>query len=151
MDICRARLFHLVGHDWGGQLAWLIAAENPDRVASLTVFSRPHPAAFARAMVEDPEQPQRSQHHQGFRRPEAIARLREDNFQMLRAVLEREGIAPESLDVYCRTLAEPGALEAAINWYRANDIASAAIPPVQCPPSISGVRQTPASATAPSN
>src|SRR6202023_3483195 len=30
MDICGARRFHLVGHDWGGQLAWLIAAGNPD-------------------------------------------------------------------------------------------------------------------------
>ena len=133
MDFCEARRFHLVGHDWGGHLAWLIAAENPDRVATLTMLSRPHPAAFARAIVEDPEQPQRSQHHKGFRQPEAVARLRQDNFKMLRAGLEREGIAPENLDGYLRTLGEPGALEAAINWYRANDIALAAIPPVSVP------------------
>jgi pimeloyl-ACP methyl ester carboxylesterase len=97
MDSCGARRFHLVGHDWGGQLAWLIAAENPDRVASLTVLSRPHPAAFARAMAEDPEQAKRSRHHKAFREAEAAARLRQDNFKILRAGLEREGIAPETL------------------------------------------------------
>jgi pimeloyl-ACP methyl ester carboxylesterase len=133
MDVCGAKRFHLVGHDWGGQLAWLIAAANPDRVATLTMLSRPHPAAFARAMVEDPEQAKRSQHHKGFREPEAVARLRQDNFGMLRTGLEHEGIAPGSLDAHFRTLGEPGALEAAINWYRANDIASAATPPVSVP------------------
>jgi len=133
MDICGARRFHLVGHDWGGQLAWLIAAGHPDRVATLTMFSRPHPAAFARAMAEDPEQAKRSQHHTAFRQPEAINRLRQDNFKMLRAGLEREGIAPENLDAHFRTLSEPGALEAAINWYRANNIASAEIPTVSAP------------------
>jgi pimeloyl-ACP methyl ester carboxylesterase len=133
MDICGARRFHLVGHDWGGQLAWLIAAGNPDRVATLTTLSRPHPAAFARAMVEDSEQAKRSQHHTAFRQSEAIARLRQDNFKMLRAGLEREGIAPENLDAHFQTLSEPGALEAAINWYRANNIASAEIPAVSVP------------------
>src|SRR5262249_19677572 len=49
MDAWEAPRFHLVGHDWGGQLAWLIAASHPDRIETLTVLSRPHPAAFARA------------------------------------------------------------------------------------------------------
>jgi pimeloyl-ACP methyl ester carboxylesterase len=133
MNACGAQRFHLVGHDWGGQLAWLIAADNPDRVATLTMLSRPHPAAFARAMAEDPEQAKRSQHHKAFREAEAAARLRQDNFKMLRAGLEREGVAPEDFDAHFRTLGEPGALEAAINWYRANNIASAAIPPVSVP------------------
>jgi pimeloyl-ACP methyl ester carboxylesterase len=133
MDNCGARRFHLVGHDWGAQLAWLIAAEHPDRVATLTVLSRPHPAAFARAMAEDPEQAKRSHHHQAFRQPETTARLRQDNFGTLRAVLEREGVPPENLERYFQTLGESGALEAAVNWYRANSIASAAVPPASMP------------------
>ena len=133
MDACGAQRFHLVGHDWGGQLAWLIAAKNPDRVATLTMLSRPHPAAFARALAEDPEQARRSQHHKAFREADAAAQLRQDNFKMLRAALEREGVAPENLEAYFRALSEPGALEAAVNWYRANDVASAAIPPVSMP------------------
>ncbi len=131
MDACGADRFHLVGHDWGGQLAWLIAAARPDRVATLSVLSRPHPAAFARALAEDPEQAKRSQHHQGFRRPEAIEGLRQDNFKSLRRGLELEGIADP--DIYLRPLGEAGALEAAINWYRASAIALASIPAVTMP------------------
>jgi pimeloyl-ACP methyl ester carboxylesterase len=133
IDALGTQRFHLVGHDWGGQLAWLIAADNPDRVATLTMLSRPHPAAFARAMAEDPEQAKRSRHHKAFREEEAAARLRQDNFKMLRAGLGREGVAPEDFDAHFRTLGEPGALEAAVNWYRANNIASAAIPAVSVP------------------
>jgi pimeloyl-ACP methyl ester carboxylesterase len=131
MDACGARRFHLVGHDWGGQLAWLIAAANPDRTQTLSVLSRPHPAAFARALAEDPQQAQRSQHHKGFRHPEAIEALRKDNFKSLRRGLEHEGIADP--DLYLRPLDEAGALEAAINWYRASDIALPAIPAVVMP------------------
>src|SRR5262249_28740104 len=42
----RAGRFHLVGHDWGGQVAWVVAARHPHRLASLTILSRPHPGAF---------------------------------------------------------------------------------------------------------
>ncbi len=45
------RRFHLVGHDWGAGIAWGIADEHPDRLASLTVLSRPHPTAFNRALA----------------------------------------------------------------------------------------------------
>jgi pimeloyl-ACP methyl ester carboxylesterase len=131
MDSAGARRFHLVGHDWGGQLAWLIAAAHPDRVATLSVLSRPHPAAFARAIAEDPQQAQRSQHHRGFRQPEAIETLRKDNFKSLRGGLEREGIAEP--DIYLEPLKEAGALEAAINWYRASDIALSSIAAVTMP------------------
>ena len=35
--------FHLVGHDWGGQVSWGVAGKHPERLASLTILSRPHP------------------------------------------------------------------------------------------------------------
>lgn len=133
MDHCGADRFHLVGHDWGGQLAWLIAAGNPTRVKTLTVLSRPHPSAFARAMAEDPEQAQRSQHHRTFRQADAADQLRQDNLSMLRAAMTREGITLQNMDVYLQALNEPGALEAAINWYRASNIASVQIQPVSMP------------------
>ena len=44
------RRFHLVGHDWGASLAWQIADQHPERLVSLTILSRPHPLAFARAL-----------------------------------------------------------------------------------------------------
>src|SRR6266487_1289020 len=68
-DQLGAHTFHLVGHDWGGQISWLVAASHPARVRSLTVLSRPHPAAFAQALQHDPEQAQRSRHHRAFHDP----------------------------------------------------------------------------------
>ena len=55
--------FHLVGHDWGGSIAWGIADRHHERLASLTILSRPHPNAFNRALMDDGEQAQRSKHH----------------------------------------------------------------------------------------
>src|SRR5262249_44134331 len=62
--------FHLVGHDWGGQVAWTTAARHADRLASLAVLSRPHPAAFRRAYQVDADgQRHRSRHHGAFHDP----------------------------------------------------------------------------------
>ena len=55
-DTAGLRQFHLVGHDWGGGLAWTIAGAHPDRVATLTVLSTPHPAAVRRAITSAPWQ-----------------------------------------------------------------------------------------------
>ncbi len=66
------RRFHLVGHDWGGSIAWALADRHPPRLASLTVLSRPHPNAFNRALqMPDGEQAQRSRHHKAFLEPDA--------------------------------------------------------------------------------
>ena len=78
-DVLGAECLHLVGHDWGGHLAWITAALHPKRVRSLTVLSRPHPAAFARAMTQDAEQSSRSRHHRAFQRPEAAGELLADD------------------------------------------------------------------------
>ena len=67
--------FHVVGHDWGGQLSWLLAAYHPERIRSLTVLSRPHPAAFAAAFRSDPQQASRSKHHKAFQNPETVTLL----------------------------------------------------------------------------
>src|SRR3954462_236777 len=59
--------FHLVGHDWGGSIAWGLADRHHARLASLTILSRPHPNAFNRALqMRDGDQAQRSRHHKAF-------------------------------------------------------------------------------------
>jgi pimeloyl-ACP methyl ester carboxylesterase len=63
------RRFHLVGHDWGGSIAWGLADRYPARLASLTVLSRPHPNAFNRALAApDGEQKRRSSHQRAKHR-----------------------------------------------------------------------------------
>ena len=56
LDVPRA---DVVGHDWGANVAWALAAWHPDRVRSLTAVSVPHPAAFTAAWRADPEQRRR--------------------------------------------------------------------------------------------
>ena len=130
MDALDAPRFHLIGHDWGGQIAWLIAANHVHRVKSLAVLSRPHPAAFVRAMKEDAAHAERSRHHRGFREEGALERMRQAKLKPLRSALENQGVPPADAEIYIRTLKEPGAIEAAMNWYRAGTLASAEVPAV---------------------
>jgi pimeloyl-ACP methyl ester carboxylesterase len=135
-DALGATRFHLVGHDWGGQLAWITAARHPERVRSLAVLSRPHPAAFARAMSEDPAQSKRSGHHKSFQRPEATDELLANGAERLRAALSRQGVPEADVAAYLATLGQRAALDAAVNWYRAagsSGIAAADVPPVRVP------------------
>ena len=118
-DSMGADRFHIVGHDWGGALAWFIAAHHAERVISLSVISRPHPVAFMDAMRDDPEQPHRSRHHPAFQRAEATDNLLADSAGPLRRAMARHGVPEPDIDAYLSTLGERDALDAAVNWYRA--------------------------------
>lgn len=133
MDALGAPRFHLVGHDWGGQLAWLIAAGHANRVLSLSVFSRPHPAAFARAMAEDAAQAERSRHHRAFRQEGAVGRMREAKLKPLREAILTQGVPPADAEIYLETLMQPGGIEGAMAWYRASGVAGADTPPIAAP------------------
>jgi pimeloyl-ACP methyl ester carboxylesterase len=113
------RPVHLVGHDWGGAVAWSLAATAPERLASLTVLSTPHPRAMARSLVRSP-QLLRSTYIGLFQLPfvpEAL--LRAGDGTVLRTVLHRSGLGAEHTEAYVRRLLEPGALRASLGWYRA--------------------------------
>lgn len=113
------RRFHLVGHDWGGSLAWIIADRWPERIASLTMLSRPHPASFSRAMKTDPEQPHRSRHHHELLDPAAGPRLLAENGKWVRDRLARNGVPQEAIEKHLSVIGNPPAMEAALAWYRA--------------------------------
>lgn len=113
------RRFHLVGHDWGGSLAWDIATRVPERLASLTMLSRPHPGSFARAMREDPDQPHRSRHHKAFQEADAVPKLLADNAAWLRTRHAAQGIPPEATEKHLAAIGNTETLEAALAWYRA--------------------------------
>ena len=128
-----ARRFHLVGHDWGGSLAWEIAGRHPERLGSLTMLSRPHPDAFGRALREDPEQPQRSRHHKGFLDPGAGAELLADDAKWLRTRHAAQGVPPAATEKHLSVLGHPAAMEAALAWYRARGTVHRPIGPVRVP------------------
>ena len=102
-DKLDADRFHLVGHDWGGALAWVAASWYPERLRSLTVLSRPHPDAFGRAMRDDPDQAQRSRHHKAFQDPATERLLLEDGARRLRESLARNRVPSEAIEAYLET------------------------------------------------
>lgn len=120
-DWLGAHQVHLVGHDWGAVVAWQVAGRYPDRLRTLTTVSVPHPMAFAKALGGD-DQRQRSSYIDVFRQEgKAEELLLEDDAQRLRAILTGAG-SEDDIDEYVRRLREPGALTAALNYYRAVDL-----------------------------
>ena len=114
----------VVGHDWGANVAWTLAAWHPDRVRSLTAVSVPHPAAYTAAFRADPEQKERSGYIRLFwQAGKAEEVLLADDARRLRRMLSgsegETGVPPEAIDEYVAVLSAPGALTAALNWYRA--------------------------------
>lgn len=106
---------HLVGHDWGGAVAWAFAGAHPDRLASLTVLSTPHPAALARA-YRTWWQARHSAYMAWFQLPWLPERTFLRTFP---PALLRSGLPQDVLDRYLRRMTEPGRLTATIGWYRA--------------------------------
>jgi pimeloyl-ACP methyl ester carboxylesterase len=106
---------HVIGHDWGAVVGWQLAARRPGRVRSLTAVSVPHPAAHAAAMRTDPEQAEKSRYIAMFRSAGAEERLLADDARRLRRMF---GPLPQAED-FVAPLRGPGALTAALNWYRA--------------------------------
>lgn len=119
-DHFHARKFHLVGHDWGAGVAWATAIAHPDRLRSLTAVSVPHPAAYAKAS-ENPagEQSQKKGYINTFAAPGAAAGLASEGF--LRAAF---GATATDADIaeYMKVLGTVDAMNAALAWYRANDL-----------------------------
>lgn len=107
--------FHLIGHDWGSIVGWVLAAQHPDRVLSWASLSIPHPGAILAA-------------NEGARQPLYVSLFRVpgvpetlftfSDMAVMRSVIYQE-MAPSHLEEYLAVFSEPGALRAALNWYRA--------------------------------
>ncbi|HJR25632.1 MAG TPA: alpha/beta hydrolase [Acidimicrobiales bacterium] len=134
-DACGMDRFDLVGHDFGGMVAWMVAGHHPDRVRTLTIASTPHPAAFKASYQGSSDQSERSGYMRSFRaagRGESEAQLLADDAAGLR--LAYTGLDPDAVEEYLAALSAPGALVAAVDWYRSmSGAASAATPPSPVP------------------
>ncbi len=105
---------HIVGHDWGGVQAWAMGAWHPERVASLTVLSTPHPAAL-RESLRVSSQGLKSWYAVMFQLPllpEAFAA------RTLGKTLRDTRLPLKYVGRYCDAMAERGRLTGALNWYR---------------------------------
>jgi len=118
-DVAGAERFHVVGHDWGGAVAWELAERHGDRLASVTSLSTPHPQAMARAMVTSTQAL-----HSWYMAvlqlpvlPEAFLSSRVGGERLHRSLVE-SGLSPEQATLSVKLLASGGA-RGGVNWYRA--------------------------------
>jgi pimeloyl-ACP methyl ester carboxylesterase len=115
--------FGLVGHDWGGAVAWETAAEAPQRVAALVALSTSHPDAFAEAFnAPNSEQRRMSSYINTVKQPGSETLLTAGGPAGLQATLTAMGIPAASAADYARVLGTPAAMRGATNWYRANTV-----------------------------
>ena len=126
---------HVVGHDWGAIVGWFLAARYPDRIRTLTAISVPHPAAFAEALNHGLDQRLKSSYVALFRRRHIAERLLlAGDAALLRFQCTASGLPASVVDDYVDPLTEPGALTAALSWYRAMSLAEfRTLEPVGCP------------------
>lgn len=119
--------FTLVGHDWGGAIAWMAALQHPDRIDRLVIVNAPHPQIFQRSLIDDAEQRAASQYISAFRNPDIERHIEEmgiEAFFDTTFVKHADAalLAPEKA-AYLDEWSQPGAMTAMLNWYRASAIA----------------------------
>ena len=115
-------------------LAWLIADRYPGRLASLTILSRPHPAAFVRALaMPDGEQARRSKHHRAFLEPDAADVVLAEDCKWLRDRLAANGMPEAAIERHLTVLGNKDAMEAALAWYRARGAIRGPLGPIRVP------------------
>jgi len=121
IDAAGARQTLLLGHDWGGVIAWAFALRELRPLSGLAIFNLPHPACFAEA-ARGFAQLRRSWYVLFFQLPwlpERLMRPRQLAGIFRRTAVHPERFGPEVEEVYRRYAAQPGAATAMLNYYRA--------------------------------
>jgi len=116
LDALEIESAHVIGHDWGATVGWMLAARHPERVSTLTAVSVPHPRALRLALRIRPSQRARFAYMALFRSAPAERLLLARNGLALRALLRPIG---DRAAQYAEAMREPGRLTGALNWYRA--------------------------------
>ena len=119
--------FALVGHDWGGAIAWAAAIKGDPRVSRLAIVNSPHPLIFQKSLVEGKAQRVASQYMRAFRDPGFEKFVEAIGFEAFfdksfRNHVDLAAIPVEERQIYIDQWSRPGALTAMLNWYRASQM-----------------------------
>jgi pimeloyl-ACP methyl ester carboxylesterase len=126
-DGLEVKHFTLVGHDWGGAVAWAAALQHPFRIERLVIVNAPHPLVFQKSLVDNAAQRAASQYINIFRSPLAEAGIRAMGLETFldKALLshaDASRLEPGERQAYLADWGQEGALTAMLNWYRAAKI-----------------------------
>jgi pimeloyl-ACP methyl ester carboxylesterase len=119
--------FALVGHDWGGAIAWAAALRGNPRIDRLAIVNSPHPLIFQKSLIEDQAQRAASQYIRAFRNPGMEAGIAAMGFETFfdksfAKHADLSLIPAEERQIYIAQWSRPGALTAMLNWYRASQV-----------------------------
>jgi pimeloyl-ACP methyl ester carboxylesterase len=126
-DALGVERFALVGHDWGGAIAWAAAIRGDPRLTRLAIINAPHPVIFQKSLIESTEQRAASQYMNFFKLPGAAKLIEQMGYE---AFFEKTfgsnvdlAIIPEAeKQQYIADWSQPGAMKAMLNWYRASKL-----------------------------
>jgi pimeloyl-ACP methyl ester carboxylesterase len=119
--------FALVGHDWGGAIAWGAALRGDPRLTRLAIVNAPHPVIFQKSLIESPEQRAASQYITAFRAPGFDTMVEAKGFDwFFETTFARHTdiskIPEPEKQQYIADWSQPGAFNAMLNWYRASRV-----------------------------
>ena len=126
-DALRVERFALVGHDWGGAIAWAAALRGEPRLTRLAIVNSPHPVIFQKSLIEDADQRAASQYINAFKTPGFEKMVEKKGFDWFFDTtfarhVDVSTIGPQERQQYIADWSQPGAFNAMLNWYRASRI-----------------------------
>jgi pimeloyl-ACP methyl ester carboxylesterase len=128
----RAGKFVLVGHDWGGVIAWAFAAQHPEMLEKLVIINAPHPTVFARELANNPAQQKASGYFNLFNSPQAEQVLSANHYERMFQAFG-SSLPAEDRKPYLEAWDRPGGLTGGLNYYRAAQLRSPAGAPSDPP------------------
>ena len=126
-DAMSLEQFALVGHDWGGAIAWTAALRGDPRLTRLGIINAPHPVIFQKSLIENEDQRSASQYINAFRAHGFEALVEAKGFEWFfertfSGHVDLAKIPDGERRQYIAEWSQPGAFTAMLNWYRASKV-----------------------------